>query len=89
MVTAKLLVAPASAAKFHSPCPVPGLAFSIVLAVGASSCGDEATGPVPAGLPLAAVAAVAVVGVSVSDPPVPAADREPSTVGAVAETVTL
>jgi hypothetical protein len=51
-----------------------------------STCGGIATGPVAAGFPLAGVGAT---GVSVIPAPVPAADVEPSTVGAPAATVTL
>jgi hypothetical protein len=77
---------PASAAKSHSPWPVPAGAFSIVAGVLVSVWGEAATGPVVAVLP---DAAVAVAGVSVIEPPVPAADVEPLTVGALAAAVTL
>src|ERR1700745_1098676 len=85
MTTASDLVAPESALKSHSPCPVPAGAFSIVVGVVLSVCANAATGPMPGGLP---VAAVAVIGVSVSDPPVPAAPVEPLTGGALAAAVT-
>jgi hypothetical protein len=79
MTTVSDLVAPESALKSHSPCPVPGGAFSIVAGFGLSVCAGAGSGPVLGGLP---VAAVAMLGVSVSDPPVPAAEVELLTVGA-------
>lgn len=70
----------------HWPWPVPAIAFSIVAGVALSTWGDAGTGAVLGGLKFAAVA---VAGVNVSDPPVPAAEVEPSTVGGLAATVTL
>ncbi len=82
----RLRVGPASAANCHSPWPLPGAASTIVTAFVLSSCRGSGTGPTAAGLP---GAAGGVRGVSVSAPPVPAADVEPLTVGSLVATVTL
>jgi hypothetical protein len=86
MTIARLGLPPGSAAKSHSPWPVPAGALSIVTGVVLSTCAARFTGPLVAGLP---VALVAVPGVSVIDAPVPAAVGEPLTVGALALTLTL
>ena len=86
ITTASDLVEPESAAKSHSPWPVPAGAFSIVAGVELSVCAEAATGPVLAGF---RAAAVAMLGVSAIDEPVPAPAGEPLTLGSVAATVTL
>ncbi|MGZ6569214.1 MAG: hypothetical protein ACXVE9_17690 [Solirubrobacteraceae bacterium] len=86
MTTANDLVEPESAAKSHSPWPVVAGALSIVAAVVLSTYADSATGPVLAGFK---DAAVAVLGVSVMDEPVPMVCPVPLTVGSLAATVTL
>jgi hypothetical protein len=85
MTTVSDLVAPEYGLKSHSPCPVSGGAFSMVAGVALRVCAGAGTGRCW-GVP---VAAVAMIGVSVSDPSVPAAAVEPLTVGALAATVTL
>jgi hypothetical protein len=82
ITTARLGVV-VSAAKSHSPWPVFAAAVSIVTAVVLSTCAPAATGPIVAELP---ALAAAVVGVSVSDPPVPT--EPPVSVGPLAATVT-